>query len=74
MKKKSFKDEFDTKSWCYSIVADPYQVMAEAFSTAGIPHLRSFIKKILHYSEAQVVFANWLYSGHCSTWCIHTGG
>ncbi len=56
MKEKSSKDVFDTKSWCYNIVTDPYQVMAEAFSTAGMHHLRSFIKKILHYSEAQEVY------------------
>jgi len=56
MKEKSIKDEFDTECWCYNIIADPYQVMAEAFSTAGMPHLRGFIKKILHYSEAQKVY------------------
>lgn len=56
MKEKISKDEFDTRCWCYSVVRDPYQVMAEAFSTAGMPHLRTFIKKVIHYSEAQKVY------------------
>ena len=56
MKEKLSKDRFETRCWCYSIVADPYQVMAEAFSTAGMPHLRGFIKKILHYSEEKEVY------------------
>jgi len=56
MKEKSCKDEFETRSWCYRVVSDPYQVLAEAFSTAGMPHLRGFIKKALRYSEAKKVY------------------
>lgn len=56
MKEKLSKDRFETRCWCYSIVSDPYQVMAEAFSTADMSPLRSFIKKALHYSEAQEVY------------------
>jgi len=56
MKEKLCKDEFETRSWCYRVVSDPYQVLAEAFSTAGMPHLRSFIKKALHYSDAKKVY------------------
>jgi hypothetical protein len=52
MKKKSSKDLFETKCWSYNLISDPYQVFAEAFSTASMDFLRSFIKKILHYAEA----------------------
>jgi len=57
MKEKSSKDVFETQCWCYRVVSDPYQVFAEVFSTNDIAHLRGFIKKILHYSEAQKVYA-----------------
>ena len=56
MKKKSSKDVFETKCWSYKIISDPYQVFAEAFSTAGMDFLRSFIKKILHYAEANEIY------------------
>ena len=56
MKEKSFKDEFDTECWYRTLVTDPYQVFAEAFSTTGMPELRNFIKKVMHYSEAKKVY------------------
>ena len=56
MKKKSFKDIFETEGWLYKTISDPYQVFAEAFSTADMDFLRGFIKKILHYAEANEIF------------------
>ena len=38
------------------MITDPYQVFAEAFSTAGMDFLRRFIKKILHYAEANEIY------------------
>ena len=40
----------------YKTISDPYQVFAEAFSTADMDFLRGFIKKILHYAEANEIF------------------
>jgi hypothetical protein len=56
MKEKENNDIFETRSWCYSVVKDPYQVMAEAFSLAGLPDIRFFIKKVIHYSGAKKIF------------------
>jgi len=56
MKEESSKDLFETECWLYKVISDPYQVFAEAFSTAGIDFLRSFIKKILHYAEANKIY------------------
>jgi len=56
MKEESSKDLFETECWLYKVISDPYQVFAEAFSTAGIDFLRSFIKKILHYAEANEIY------------------
>jgi hypothetical protein len=57
MKKKFSKDVFETKCWLYNIISDPYQVFAEAFSTADMDFLRRFIKKILHYAEAGEMYS-----------------
>jgi hypothetical protein len=56
VKKESTKDLFDTQCWLFNLITDPYQVFAEAFCIAGIPHLRSFIKKVLHYAEANEIY------------------
>ncbi len=56
MKEESPKDVFETKCWLYNVISDPYQVFAESFSMAGLAHLRSFIKKILHYAEANEIY------------------
>ena len=56
MKEESPKDIFDTRCWLYQVHTDPYQVFAEAFSTAGMDFLRRFIKKILHYAEANEIY------------------
>lgn len=56
MKKESTKDVFATRCWIYDVITDPYQVFAEAFSTAGVDFLRRFIKKILHYAEANEIY------------------
>ena len=56
MNQESSKDVFETESWLSNINCDPYQVLAEAFSTAGMDFLRSFIKKILHYAEANEIY------------------
>jgi hypothetical protein len=56
MKEESPKDIFETECWFYNIITDPYQVFAEAFSTAGMDFLRRFIKKILHYAEANEIY------------------
>jgi acyl CoA:acetate/3-ketoacid CoA transferase alpha subunit len=36
MKEESPKDIFDTRCWLYDVNTDPYQVLAEAFSAAGM--------------------------------------
>jgi len=56
MKEESPKDIFETECWFYNIITDPYQVFAEAFSAAGMDFLRRFIKKILHYAEANEIY------------------
>jgi hypothetical protein len=55
MKDESLEDIFETRCWLYDVITDPYQVFAEAFSTAGMDFLRRFIKKILHYAEANEI-------------------
>lgn len=57
MKKKSSKDLFETECWLYAVNTDPYQVFAEAFSTAGMDFFRRFIRKILHYAEASEIYS-----------------
>ena len=57
MKEKSSKDVFETQCWCYQVVTEPYQVMAEAFSINDMAHLRRFIKKMMHYSEVEKIYA-----------------
>jgi hypothetical protein len=56
MKEKVSEDIFETECWSYKVINDPYQVFAESFSMAGMAHLRSFIKKILHYAEANEIY------------------
>ena len=56
MKEESSKDIFETQCWSYSIISDPYQVFAEVFFTADMDFLRRFIKKILHYAEADEIY------------------
>jgi hypothetical protein len=56
MKEESPEDVFETECWLYNVITDPYQVFAEAFSTAGMDFLRRFIKKILHYAEANEIY------------------
>jgi len=56
MKEESTRDVFETQCWLYDVVTDPYQVFAEALSAAGMDFLRRFIKKILHYAEANEVY------------------
>jgi hypothetical protein len=56
MKEESPEDIFETECWFYKVISDPYQVFAEAFSTAGMDFLRRFIKKILHYAEANEIY------------------
>ena len=56
MKEESPKDIFETRCWLYDVIIDPYQVFAEAFSAAGMDFLRRFIKKILHYAEANEIY------------------
>lgn len=56
MKEESLKDLFDTQCWLYDVITDPYQVFAEAFFNAGLDSLRRFIKKILHYAEANEMY------------------
>lgn len=55
-KQKSSKDAFDTVCWHYSIIADPYQVFAEAFSFSEMCSFLRMIKKILHYSAEDVIY------------------
>ncbi|MGN6196701.1 MAG: hypothetical protein ACTHOB_17305 [Ginsengibacter sp.] len=55
--KEELKDIFDTQCWLYKVINDPYQVFAEAFSTAGLDSYRRFIKKILHYAEANEMYS-----------------
>jgi hypothetical protein len=57
MKKRSPKDLFETECWLYEVNTDPYQVFAEAFSTAGMDFFRRFIRKILHYAEAGEIYS-----------------
>jgi hypothetical protein len=56
MKDESPEDIFETECWLYHVITDPYQVFAEAFSTAGMHFLRRFIKKILHHAEANDIY------------------
>ena len=56
MKEKVSEDIFETECWSYDVISDPYQVFAEAFSSAGMDFLRKFIKKILHYAEANEIY------------------
>jgi hypothetical protein len=56
MKEESTKDVFETQCWLYDVVTDPCQVFAEAFSTAYLSFFRRFIKKILHYAEANEIY------------------
>jgi hypothetical protein len=56
MKEKVLKDLFETEGWLYKVISDPYQVIAEAFSTADVDSYRRFIKKILHYAEANKIY------------------
>jgi hypothetical protein len=56
MKEESPEDIFETECWLYRVITDPYQVFAEAFSMAAIAHLRSFIKKVLHYAEVNEIY------------------
>jgi hypothetical protein len=56
MKQESPEDIFETECWLYKVNTDPYQVFAEAFSTAGMDFFRRFIKKILHYAEANEIY------------------
>lgn len=56
MEKTLTNDEFETKCWLYVIINDPYQVFAEAFSTAEMDFLRSFTKKILSCAESEEIY------------------
>ena len=56
MKEKVSIDEFDTQCWCNRVLADPYQVLAEVFSTCDMVHLRRFIRKMVQYSESNRVY------------------
>ena len=56
MKEKVSEDIFETECWSYDAISDPYQVFAETFSTASMDFLRRFIKKILHYAEANEIY------------------
>ena len=56
MKAKLVKDEFETQCWCNRIVADPYQVLSEAFTTSDMVQLRRFIRMMLQYSESNRVY------------------
>lgn len=47
MKKNKNKDIFETQSWYFSEIHDPYQVFAECFNFAGISRFRSFITDTL---------------------------
>lgn len=55
-KQKSSKDAFDTVCWHYSIIADPYQVFAEAFSFSEMFCFLRGIKKILYYAAEDVIY------------------
>jgi hypothetical protein len=56
MKTESEHDQFETESWQYKVISDPYQVIAEAFSTADVAHFRSYIKQIMHYAEIEQIY------------------
>jgi hypothetical protein len=55
-KKKKIIDVFETQCWFYGIITDPYQVFAECFSHAGLPHFRRVIKKLLHHAESEKIY------------------
>ncbi|MGN6266579.1 MAG: hypothetical protein ACTHM5_12935 [Ginsengibacter sp.] len=57
MTEESPDDIFETKAWLYKAITDPYQVFAEAFSTACIGSFRKFIKNIMHYAEATEIYS-----------------
>ena len=57
MKEESLKDLLDTQCWLYDVNTDPYQVFAEAFSTAVIGSFRRFIKNIMHYAETNEIYS-----------------
>lgn len=56
MKEQLTKDPFETQCWLYDVVTDPYQVFAEAFSSASPASFRRFIINVLHFSETNEIF------------------
>lgn len=54
--KEKTKDRFETQCWCYRIIADPYQVLAQVFSHAEMPHFKKLISKLLYTAEAEKMY------------------
>ena len=54
--KEKIKERFETESWCYRIIGDPYQVLAEVFSHAEMPHFRKVISQLVHAAEAEEIY------------------
>ncbi|AHF14703.1 hypothetical protein [Niabella soli] len=56
MKNKLPKDPFETACWCGASIADPRQVLAEAFTSTDIKTLRREIKQIISYAQADKLY------------------
>lgn len=50
------KDPFETACWCGASIADPRQVLAEAFTSTDIKTLRREIKQIISYAQADKLY------------------
>lgn len=56
--KNTPEDIFDTKCWMNDIIADPYQLIAELFSSSECWHLRGVIKRFLQYTISTEIYTD----------------
>ncbi|WP_460685722.1 hypothetical protein [Niabella aquatica] len=56
MKNKELYDPFETACWSRGGITDPRQVLAEAFYTTGVETLRTEIKQIINYAQADKLY------------------
>lgn len=56
MSRQSPDDIYETKCWSWSVIVNPYKVIAEVLETAELVYFRKFIKKILQFSEMDTCY------------------
>lgn len=56
--KNTPEDIFDTKCWMNEIIIDPYQLIAELFSSSECWHLRGVIKRLLQYTISPEIYTD----------------